>query len=133
MWKLKEFEYDTNITEVGDLLSDFMQENGINDFEVVGYTSDWSEEYESFANHLLIKYWENPKNIAEETDITEDTVGDYVVAWKEDGDFQTKSFKNIKLEKVIKWTVRANLIYRLNEDDTIGALVWTYQTGVLNR
>lgn len=131
MWKLKEFEYNPNITEVGDLLSDFMQENGINDFEVVGYTSDWSEEYECFANHVLIKYWKNPKNVAEETDITEDTVGDYVVAWKEDGDFQTKSFKNIKLEKVIKWTVRARLIYRLNEDDTIGALVWTNETGVL--
>ena len=32
MWKLKEFEYNTNKTEVGDLLSNFMQENDIDDF-----------------------------------------------------------------------------------------------------
>lgn len=131
MWKLKEFEYNTNKTEVGDLLSNFMQENDIDDFEVVGYTSDWSEEYESFDNHVLIKYWETPKSVTEETDNTEDTVGDYVVAWKEDGDIQSKMYRNIKLEKAIKWTVGAEIAFRLNENNTIGALVWMNDTGVL--
>lgn len=59
MWKLKEFEYDPHTTDVGQLVETFIQDNEIKDFEVVGYNSSWSEEYENFANHLLIKYWDD--------------------------------------------------------------------------
>ena len=52
MWKVKEFKYMENIPEIYDehkttdeQINGFVTDNDIKEFEIVGYTATYSEEY----------------------------------------------------------------------------------------
>ncbi|MCG7340360.1 hypothetical protein MHZ36_13940 [Staphylococcus sp. ACRSN] len=131
MWKLKKFDTSTSFKEVDDIANEFLKCNNIKDFQIVGYQTSWSEMYEDYTTHILIKYWEDSESDMEASVVTKETIGDYLIAWLDGEDIQTKTFKNIKLENAINWTVRAHYIYSLKEDGRIGALIWIKDTGVL--
>ena len=57
MFKLKEFRgWDTNSKH--ENVNDFIENNNIKDFEVVGYKLVWEEGYVPYTI-ILIKYWED--------------------------------------------------------------------------
>ena len=65
MWKIKEFKYMENIPEIYDehkttdeQINEFVIDNDIKKFEIVGYTATYSEEYGTDTIYTLIKYWE---------------------------------------------------------------------------
>ncbi|WP_294582975.1 hypothetical protein [uncultured Staphylococcus sp.] len=65
MYKLKEFVDRHLISIAYEEVNKFVEENNINDYEVVGYsTFGASNEHGIVQEHtsILIKYWENDDN-----------------------------------------------------------------------
>ncbi|MBF2224120.1 hypothetical protein H3966_12025 [Staphylococcus epidermidis] len=65
MWKMKEFKYIENIPEdydehknIDEQINEFVTDNDIKEFEIVGYTATYSAEYSTDTIYTLIKYWE---------------------------------------------------------------------------
>lgn len=65
VWKVKEFKYMENIPEIYDehkttyeQINEFVTDNDIKEFEIVGYTATNSGEYGADTIYTLIKYWE---------------------------------------------------------------------------